>query len=636
MTAFQVRLAATGAALLAGATFGLSLPGPALAQCLPMTCKFSISGKKGPFLDREVMAETIQRADASMAAGLNDGRALSSASVNKGGFAGTAISMPGTEAALMQLLTKIRGVWPHRAPMPTSVRIIGKTDYSPVAKPDGVIVVPLGLLIQASSDDEVAWVIAHEFSHIALAHFSREAQQRRLKSSVDSIVACSRIGFELAQHRVGSNNGQLLLTRQEDRGISALSAQVWAKSQMVGTILEIYNQRLSRKQEDQADVAGLDLALKAGFSDAGFGTALDTVAAEQRRHGSLIDEFGKDMARYTQQAALTSGAQLAQGGESGNVVNNFFKGLLRNAAALAFDKVLDMVKAGHRPAGKRKEGLSKYFVSAYSAATPPEEKRVWLDAIRATPEFKEAQLAVNARAEALNSLVSPTDPTDPKEVARVYAGATSALVKISPALNTRFARTPLIQNAIAQIDMAVHDYTGADRSFDIANRSPESAPAPAPARRRGGRGKAAAPAPVPVPAARPDPYLQQSLEGFQEHVGLLLLMRNYNKALSVIGLAKARFGDDDGFLPALIAIYAQTNRKEQLIAAIDRCGAVQDDVLNRACDVALIDPRQQEKIALLPPDDRAKFMSKLASVSADARRGSSCGIVSNALGSTED
>jgi len=635
------QLCAAGAALLAGTSLALMAPAAATTQCLPLMCKFSVTGKKGKYLETQVTAQTLARADASMVAGLSDGRALDRISLNKGAYAGTALSMPATERALMEMLTRIRGAWTLRAPMPTSVRIIGKTDYGPVAKPDGVIVVPLGLLIAAKSDDEVAWVLAHEFSHIALAHFSREAQQRRLKASVENIVACSRIGFDLAQHRVSANNGQLQVNRVEDKGLAAISAQVWAKSEIVGTILEVYNQHLSREQEDQADVAGIDLALRAHYSDDGYGTGLDTIDLEERRHGTLVEAFGREMARYTQQAALQSGVAAAKGANAGETLNTFFRGLLRNAASLAFDKVLDMVKSNHRPARKRKEGLGKYLDAAYPGLSAPASSTAWLAAVRATPEFREAQVAVNARDDALRALVTgPIDQNDPAQVARVYAAAASALVKIAPALTTQYATTPLIANAIAKIDTAVHNYAGADRQYDIADRSPQlassSRAAPAALRRRGSRGKAsAAPAPPPRPAPAADPYLQQSLEGFRDHVTLLALMRNYTKALNVIAMAQSRFADDEAFLPALITIYAQTNRKEQLLDAITRCGRVQDSNLSRACDVALIDPAQQERLVLLPPDDYNKLMSGLASATADARRGSSCSLVAGLMASQE-
>jgi hypothetical protein len=591
-----------------------------------MTCKFSVSGKKGKFLEKQVTPESLAKADAATAAGAADGRALDSASLNKGAFAGTGLDMPATERALNAMLARIAASWPHRPPMPVSVRVVGKSDYSPVAKPDGVIVVPLGLLVRARSDDEVGWVLAHEYGHIALAHFSREAKQRRAKAKLETVIACTRTGFELAQHRVSSSGGQLRFTRVENKGLTALSSQVWAKGELVGTIMEAYNQSLSRDQEDEADVAGLDLVLRAGRSEAGYGTALDAVAADEKRHGTLIEQFGRDMERYTKLAAVNAVGQAVQGADGGDIAKSFINGLLRNFVASAIGKLVDMVTASHRPADKRKEGLAKYMDAAWADATPPEPQTTWLAAVRATPEFKEAEIAVNARDSALQELITgPIDPNDPAQVAKVYAAATSAYGKIVPATATRYARTPLIANAMARIDMAVQNYNGADELYDIADRSPQQAPA-ARAQPARGKRKGSAPVPAPAPQRPPDPYLQQSLEGFRDHVALLVVMRNYRKALAVVDLAKSRFQDDQAFLPSLIAIYAAANRTPELLDAITRCAKVQDEALSDSCDLALLDPAQQQKLAMLSPDEHAKFVSRLSSLAADARRGTTCGI----------
>ena len=601
------------ACLISG--IALAWAAPSAAQCIPgLTCNFSINGKKGRFLEKQVTPEKLAKADAAMSAGLADGRSLDAVSRNRGAFAGTGLSMPLTEQALTAMLARISAVWPHRAPMGTRVRIVGKTDYAPTAKPDGILVIPIGLLIRAQSDDEIAWVLAHEFSHVALAHFSREAQQRRDKASLENIVACTRVGLNLAQHDVTSNAGRLHVTRQENKGLVALSSQVWAKGQIVNTLLEVYNQGLSRDQEDEADAAGIDLSLKAGYSDEGYGTALLTLEQDEKRHATIMQKFGADMTTYAKQAAAQSVQNVAKGEKAGDALSKLLDGFIRNTLSSLLNRGLELVKASHRPAAKRNEGLGKYLDASYGEALPSvATKKSWLESVRSTPEFREAEIAVNARDAALQALeVGVIDPNDPAQVAKLYAGATSA---------------------IAKIDMAVHDYSAAERQYDLAAASPRqvpqraSPPAPVTGKRTRGRAPPKPTPPVELPPAPPaDPYLQQSLEGFQDHVDLLVMMRNYRKALSIVELAKSRFGDDEAFLPNLITIYVQTRNKEQLLAAVTRCGAVQDSRLSNACNIALIDPAQQEQLALLAPADQAQLMSKIASASADARTGSSCSI----------
>jgi Zn-dependent protease with chaperone function len=617
------------AALLATASSAVLIPAPAQAYCLPLMCKFSVSGKKGPYLDRMVTAEKLTKADASMTAGLADGRALNQSSLNQGSAMGTALRMPETERALTQMLDRLRAGWKHREPIKATIRIIGASQYAPLAKPDGVIVIPLGLLSRAQTDDEVAWVIAHEFSHIALAHFSREAQQRRLKAGVNTLVACSQLGFEVAQHRVANSGGQLQLARSEKQGVTAASAQVWAKSQIVGHLLESYNQHLGRKQEDQADVVGLDLVLRAGFSDEGFATALATVEADEKANGTILDQFGREMGKWTQNAAARSTLTAAKGGGVEEAGKSFLNSIISSASTLAVESLIKMATANHRPAKRRREGLSKYLGAAHKDANAPLPTTTWLTALRATAEFKDAETAVQRNALALQTLGNtPVDPKDPVQVGAAYERGRLALQQIMPALATRYGKTPLIANTIAQIEASVENHAAADKWYDVANRSPEPAAAPAPAKGRKGRGKApkvaAAPPPPPMP---PDPYLQQSVEGFREHAKLLVKMRNFNKALSVIELAKSRGHDDSPFLPALVRIYAETKKMPQLYDALQRCIAMQDEKLGFACNVALMGDQYDQMAEQLPPAEFSKAMSIVAEASSKARSASTCGIV---------
>ena len=55
------------------------------------------------------------------------------------------------------------------------MHILGVDYYNAYSLPDGSIVVAFGLLDQAQSDDEVAFVLAHELGHVRLGHFAAKA-----------------------------------------------------------------------------------------------------------------------------------------------------------------------------------------------------------------------------------------------------------------------------------------------------------------------------------------------------------------------------------------------------------------------------------------------------------------------------
>ncbi len=112
----------------------------------------------------------------------------------------------------------------------------------------------------------------------------------------------------------------------------------------------------------------------------------------------------------------------------------------------------------------------------------------------------------------------------------------------------------------------------------------------------------------------------QSLEGYRDHVRLLLKMKAFPKALATIDEAKLRFNDDDAFLPALITIYAQTNKPGQLAAAISRCMDTEDDALRKQCQYAMLNDEQMKQVDSMLPADRALVETAMQKSSDATRR----------------
>ncbi len=609
------------------------LASAASAQCLPgISCAFSINGKKGRFLDKEVTPDTLAKADKETGGGLSDGRSLDSVSVNKGSVAGTGIRMPMTEQKLLEMLATIRKAWPDtlRAPPPISVRVLGATSYAPVAHPDNVITVPLGLIINAKTDDEVLWVLAHEFSHIALAHFSREASQRRLKSGVETAVDCARVGLTLAQTRATKTGNTINFVQGNDPRLQSASVQVWAKSNIVGEFLEAYNQHLSRQQEDQADAVGYDLAFRAKYSQDGFTTALAYLKAEEERQGDWLKKFGDDLGDYTKKAASRAGAEALSTGNISAAASKFEKNMLSNAGDLLFKRLDEVVTASHRPAEQRLAGMRKYVGVAYKDIEDPDSRSAWLAEVRALPEYADAKTAVNAVDTARTDIpAAPCADKDEACVAAVNQALQKAETDLQPATRTRFADTPLVLNTKAALENFNKNYAEADRLYSRAELiGGPAAPAAKPTAK--GKGKAAAkPIAAPAPVARAysgDPYLEQSLDGFADHVDLLVRTKNYAKATQVIALARSRFNDDDRFLAPLITIGLQTHNNPMLIDAVKRCAATEDQAVRASCNVAFLGPDQTAAFDKLDPAAQDKVLRAYDEASANVRKGSTCGL----------
>lgn len=632
MRALSARAALAGCQALA---LSLAVSAPLKAQCLPgISCGFSVKGKnKQPYLGSEVTNETLAKADAESSTAQINGRSLDSVSVNRGAFSGTGIAMPETERQLSAVLKRLRDAWPLRAPPAMTIRMIGSSSYGPASHPDNVIVIPLGLIMHAQTDDEVAWVIAHEFNHIALGHFTHNAKLAAAKSSIDKLADCARLGLALADMRFTKAGNQINVSQANDPQVLALSTQVWAKGNLTRDVFGYFDQGLARRLEDQADAGGVDLALLAQYSSDGYGTALHFLQQDEERQKSWTKQFGDQFGGYMKLASGQALANLASGQNGGNVFSGFLNGMVKNAEALFLQKLGKALMADHRPAKQRLKGLGKYMDKAHADVPPVDTTHAWIDALRASAEYREAAVAVNAvDAARLAIPAAPCDIKQPDCVAQINVGAAKAIELLRPALSTRYKTTPLVANTLAYLSFATGKNAEADRLYDMAELSGTTPPAPPSSPMKNNRRvKAAPPAVVPPPVSAPaggDPYLQQSLIGFSEHVDLLIRMKNYPKALKVIATAKSRFHDDDKFLPAMVTIYMQTKNVKSIAETLARCQKTEDETTRQACTFAFMNPEQQDLYDKLAPADQSTIDKALSSAGASVRTGSVCGLPS--------
>jgi hypothetical protein len=285
--------------------------------------------------------------------------------------------------------------------------------------------------------------------------------------------------------------------------------------------------------------------------------------------------------------------------------------------------MIGFLSQNHRPAVIRIKGISAYAEAAYASDTspPPTPHHKWLDGVLADPEFKEAVVAVNAHDKALIDL----DGGDPKK----------ALEDLQPALNSRYKATPLVLDVTAAVYDGLGDFSNADRSYEAAERAglPPPKPVPVAAASHGsgtssrGRRAAAKPAvvaPPPAPISQPqrqptDPFLAQSLSGYNEHILLLVRHSDFARAKAKIGEAEGRFGDHTRFLPALINIAARTKNQPELFDRLDECLGTEDEALRQECRDAVYD-EQKVLVDKMDPEERATLNDKIDHLSNEHRR----------------
>ena len=586
----------------------------AAAPCIPALCPFSENGKKGRFLATRVDAGELANADATLASAPSGGSLLAAASVNRGELFGFGLSMPQSEQKLEQVVNALRPAWTYRAVPPVRVRIVATTSVVPESFADNVIMVPLGLLMRATGDGQVAWLLGHEFSHIAMAHFAREARVKKRKRSMSQVVGAVDILTKLSQARVEQSGGRLSLREVTDPRANALGDSIWAHSRQLQDALMLSNAFFSRQDEDRADVAGVDFADTAHYPRGASLDALEIIMREESANAALFETIASETTAYAAQSGLARLSAANRPTDLGATARAWLKDLGDNAAAIALRDTKKAYLVQHRPTEKRIEGLRRYLENAYKdAPAEPPPSLALLKSIRALPEYGEAAAAVTARARALELM------SDGK-----LAEARAAL---QPALATRYGSRPLIGNVLAEIAERQGDLPAADRAYSAAERLQNMVvpsllrPTPrTPATGARTRPKAVPPAAPPVPQ-KLDPYVEQTLEGFVAHVNLLVRMNNNAKAVAIIAEARHRFGDDDAFIPALVTIYTNTRQTDLMVATLNRCIDNPDPVVEQRCRSAMLTEAQQKKMEAMSPAEQAKVDATLSRSSSRATGG---------------
>ncbi|HXQ46250.1 MAG TPA: M48 family metalloprotease, partial [Caulobacteraceae bacterium] len=365
---------------------------------------FSVSGKPGPFVKQVATRNFAQ-------AGMGDGVMGLAEGANLGQYQAARLRMPQTEAKVAQLLAALDAKWPYAKGRPLQVQILGLDYYNAYSLPDGSIVVSFGLLDQAQSDDEVAFVLAHELGHVRLGHFN-------------TAVAAQD------QRKLASPLGQLFLVGAAAAVVGGPAARAGATNDYMHFLVKsMVEPGHTRAQEDEADCIGYDLSQAASYSaDSASARVFDTIQADQQKHKALVDVLGDQLKSQLSQAVTVGNAtSFLAGGMSGTGLRSELMG---GAARLAFGVVMARASEPppqHRPPEERKKGMAQYSADAYPEGAPlRDEQHGWLAAVRATREYAQGKLAVDAVYD-----------TKKARAAGDYATATTA---IGRAMQTTFGR----------------------------------------------------------------------------------------------------------------------------------------------------------------------------------------------------
>jgi Zn-dependent protease with chaperone function len=120
-----------------------------------------------------------------------------------------------------------------------SFKVVNARDINAFALPGGPMYVNRGMIEAARNEGEMAGVMAHEISHVALRHATAQATETQ-KAQIGSVLG------QIAGAVIGGGLGQII------GGASQVGFGAWAL-------------KYSRKYESQADILGAQIMARAGY-----------------------------------------------------------------------------------------------------------------------------------------------------------------------------------------------------------------------------------------------------------------------------------------------------------------------------------------------------------------------------------
>jgi Zn-dependent protease with chaperone function len=160
----------------------------------------------------------------------------------------------------------------------------------------GDIYIARGWFEQCASEDEIAAIIGHELSHILLNHFQRseanEGRQRAIASAASAAVTAMTLG----SMRPVQVSQQLAMTVTDQKKLNDNVHKTLLIKFAIGEVSSyLLNSAWARQQEDEADLLGIDLMRKAGYSVMGMTGALQKLLlfekAADKQQDILTDAY---------------------------------------------------------------------------------------------------------------------------------------------------------------------------------------------------------------------------------------------------------------------------------------------------------------------------------------------------------
>ena len=181
--------------------------------------------------------------------------------------------------------------------VPGRVTILANPAFAAYSTPDGNIYLALGWFKQFDNADEAAAILAHELSHVLLAHHTSDMISEWYHRGQALQEIAVRIKAEQSKSKT--------VTKSDAKAVS--DAQVAAN---VGD--KLFLPAWGRKQEREADLLGVDLMIRANYSPTAMVSMLEKLKAWEDQNKESDDAFWAQVMQTVQSDVNQAGKMLYQ------------------------------------------------------------------------------------------------------------------------------------------------------------------------------------------------------------------------------------------------------------------------------------------------------------------------------------
>jgi hypothetical protein len=313
---------------------------------------------------------------------------------------GTVLTVPELEAYVRSVLRRVmRPIEDAPYTGEVGVFVTSRASFTATATPGNDIILPIAVLRQVDNEEELAFVLAHELTHI----LRRDLQRTEAMAEQDRLGEISRRLSEAAL----DFGTKMAVDRASDpetaRRLQVLKRQIKASLRSLQLLIEGgLAPQWTRAQERTADITAIELLHKANYDPLPAQSVFDHIGAERKERREQVQEHIQRVERLLKElAALSSDSELEATLKATGI----------SVGRKLVGEIADAFSGGHDAPAERAKAFSEYLAETY-----PKEMNVIggrterLEATLASPEVKPVLAKLQLARQATGKLKAAQKP----------------------------------------------------------------------------------------------------------------------------------------------------------------------------------------------------------------------------------